>query len=119
MEKTQLYDELVAFEKTMGSLLTQVDEMKSVVDVLLEQNLNLELENQHLRDRLDKLQGELSFDIRDEQLGKSDNKKELSKSRLNLEKLYEQGFHVCKDFYGSRRENHEECVFCSSMIYGM
>ena len=47
-----------------------------------------------------------------------DGRQELSKSRLNLEKLYEQGFHVCKDFYGSRRENQEECVFCSSMIYG-
>lgn len=109
MEKTKLYDELVNVEKNLQTMLTQIGEMKDVVDAVLEKNLNLELENQHLRDHLEKLERE---DLPD------DSKQELSKSRLNLEKLYEQGFHVCKDFYGSRRENHEECVFCSHMIYG-
>ena len=109
MEKTNLYDELVDVEKTLQTMLSQIGEMKDVVDTVLEKNLNLELENQHLRDRLEKLERE---DLPE------DSKQELSKSRLNLEKLYEQGFHVCKDFYGSRRENHEECVFCSNMIYG-
>lgn len=109
MEKTNLYDELVDIEKNLQTMLAQVGEMKNIVDVVLEKNLNLELENQHLRDRLEKLERE---DLAE------DSKQELSKSRLNLEKLYEQGFHVCKDFYGSRRENHEECVFCSHMIYG-
>lgn len=106
MEKTKLYEELVDFENKLQTMLGQVGEMKHVVDILLEQNLNLELENQHLRDKLEKTE------LHD------DGKQELSKSRLNLEKLYEEGFHVCKDFYGSRRDNHEECVFCSSMIYG-
>ena len=109
MEKTSLYDELSDVEKNLQAVLLQISEMKDVVDVVLEKNLNLELENQHLRDRLEKLEQEDLVD---------DGKQELSKSRLNLEKLYEQGFHVCKDFYGSRRENHEECVFCSHMIYG-
>ncbi len=109
MEKTSLYDELSDVEKNLQAMLLQISEMKDVVDVVLEKNLNLELENQHLRDRLEKLEQEDLVD---------DGKQELSKSRLNLEKLYEQGFHVCKDFYGSRRENHEECVFCSHMIYG-
>ncbi|MGO3732132.1 MAG: initiation-control protein YabA [Vagococcus sp.] len=109
MDKIKIYDELVVVEQHLQTMLSQVGEMKVVVDALLEQNLNLELENQHLRDKLDKLERVEAPD---------DGKQELSKSRLNLEKLYEQGFHVCKDFYGSRRENHEECVFCSSMIYG-
>ncbi len=109
MEKIKLYDELVDIEKNLQTMLNQVGEMKDVVDSVLEKNLNLELENQHLRDRLEKLERE---DLAE------DSRQELSKSRLNLEKLYEQGFHVCKDFYGSRRENHEECVFCSHMIYG-
>ncbi|AQP54332.1 hypothetical protein CBF34_03210 [Vagococcus penaei] len=106
MEKTKLYEELVEFENKLQTMLIQTSEMKKVVDALLEQNLNLELENQHLRDKLEKTEAP------------EDGRQELSKSRLNLEKLYEEGFHVCKDFYGSRRENHEECVFCSSMIYG-
>ncbi|WP_326717797.1 DNA replication initiation control protein YabA [Vagococcus jeotgali] len=106
MDKMKLYDELLIVEKHLGSMLAQIKDMKDVVDSLVEENLNLELENQHLRDKLAK------------QEQAEDDKQELSKSRLNLEKLYEQGFHVCRDFYGSRRENQEECVFCSSMIYG-
>lgn len=109
MDKMKLYDELVDVENNLQAMLFQVGKMKEVVDSLVEANLNLELENQHLRDRLDKVEKSAQLE---------DGKQELSKSRLNLEKLYEQGFHVCKDFYGSRRENHEECVFCSSMIYG-
>ncbi|MGX6970208.1 initiation-control protein YabA [Vagococcus bubulae] len=109
MDKMKLYDELVNVERQLETMLFQVKEMKPIVDSLVEENLNLKLENQHLHDKLDKLEKQEAAD---------DGKQELSKSRLNLEKLYEQGFHVCKDFYGSRRENQEECVFCSSMIYG-
>ena len=109
MDKMKLYDELVNVERQLETMLFQVKEMKPIVDNLVEENLNLKLENQHLHDKLDKLEKQEVVD---------DGRQELSKSRLNLEKLYEQGFHVCKDFYGSRRENQEECVFCSSMIYG-
>ncbi|UUV99126.1 initiation-control protein YabA [Vagococcus luciliae] len=109
MDKMKLYDELVNVERQLETMLFQVKEMKPIVDSLVEENLNLKLENQHLHDKLDKLEKQEVVD---------DGRQELSKSRLNLEKLYEQGFHVCKDFYGSRRENQEECVFCSSMIYG-
>lgn len=109
MDKMKLYDELVTVERQLEAMLFQVKEMKPFVDELVEENLNLQLENQHLHDKLDKLEKQETSD---------DARQELSKSRLNLEKLYEQGFHVCKDFYGSRRENQEECVFCSSMIYG-
>ncbi|APB31542.1 initiation-control protein YabA [Vagococcus teuberi] len=109
MDKIKLYDELVNVERQLETMLYQVKEMKPVLDDLIEENLNLKLENQHLHDKLDKLE---------KQEVAEDGRQELSKSRLNLEKLYEQGFHVCKDFYGSRRENQEECVFCSSMIYG-
>lgn len=58
MEKTNLYDELVDVEKTLQTMLSQIGEMKDVVDTVLEKNLNLELENQHLRDRLEKLERE-------------------------------------------------------------
>jgi len=109
MDKMKVYDELVTVERQLEAMLFQVKEMKPIIDDLMEENLNLQLENQHLHDKLDKLEKQEISD---------DAKQELSKSRLNLEKLYEQGFHVCKDFYGSRRENQEECVFCSSMIYG-
>lgn len=46
-----------------------------------------------------------------------DERQELSESRLNLEKIYEDGFHVCNLLYGSRREQDEPCAFCLDVIY--
>jgi regulator of replication initiation timing len=46
-----------------------------------------------------------------------DERQELSESRLNLEKIYEDGFHVCNLLYGSRREADEPCAFCLDVIY--
>ena len=37
---------------------------------------------------------------------------------MNLEKLYEEGFHVCNILYGSRRENDEECAFVLMLFMG-
>lgn len=44
-------------------------------------------------------------------------KQALSTSRKNLENIYEEGFHVCYDLYGSRRANDEPCAFCLEVIY--
>ncbi|MGY3749021.1 DNA replication initiation control protein YabA [Vagococcus acidifermentans] len=109
MEKRTLYDELQKFEQELQAILAQVGDMKTAIHSLVEENLNLELENKHLREHLIQLE---------KTQGSSDGKQELSKSRLNLEKLYEEGFHVCNILYGSRRENNEECAFCLDVIYG-
>ena len=42
---------------------------------------------------------------------------ENDKLRDNLRKLYEDGFHVCTDFYGQRRENDAECMFCDELLF--
>ncbi|MBU5900646.1 DUF972 family protein, partial [Vibrio cholerae O1] len=31
--------------------------------------------------------------------------------------IYREGFHVCHDFYGQRREPDEECMFCDELLY--
>jgi len=43
--------------------------------------------------------------------------KEKKKNRDNLRKLYYDGFHVCTDFYGQRRENDAECMFCDELLF--
>ena len=84
--------------------------VKEEMDRIVEQNAELAIENSHLRARLQELE---------ERKGKT-TKNGLSKSRQNLEKLYEEGFHVCNvdNMYGSRRVNYEPCVFCQDVIYG-
>ncbi|EST89594.1 DNA replication initiation control protein YabA [Vagococcus lutrae] len=111
MDKRALYDEFGQIELDIKQLLDRLNEMKHSAEKLMEQNVNLEIENRHLRERLLEYEANESKDASDERQG-------LSKSRLNLEKIYEEGFHVCNVCYGTRRENDEECAFCLDVIYG-
>ena len=54
------------------------------------------MENERLRERIREIDEKNSPVL--------DERQELSESRLNLEKIYEDGFHVCNLLYGSRRE---------------
>lgn len=111
MDKRSLYDGLNSLENEMRHNLEQLTEIKEALHEVVEKNTTLEIENQRLREHLQEL-NKLS-DSSTEAV-----KQELSKSRMNLEKLYEEGFHVCNILYGSRRENDEECAFCLDVIYG-
>ena len=110
MDKRTLHDEFSNIENDLKQMILRLSEMKSTVESLTEKNVHLEVENKHLRSRLMELEKEASANI--------SSKNELSKSRMNLEKIYEDGFHVCNIYYGSRRENDEECAFCLDVIYG-
>ena len=35
----------------------------------------------------------------------------------NLQEIYEDGFHVCRDFYGQRLEPGETCLYCAEILY--
>lgn len=111
MDKRSLYDGLNSLENELRNNLEQLTEIKEALHEVVEKNTTLEIENQRLREHLQELN----------KLSESSTeavKQELSKSRMNLEKLYEEGFHVCNILYGSRRENDEECAFCLDVIYG-
>ncbi|MCB5952233.1 DNA replication initiation control protein YabA [Enterococcus sp. BWT-B8] len=111
MDKRSLYDGLDSLEIELKETMFRLSELKEGLHELVEKNTTLEIENQRLREHLQELN----------QLSQPDadpSRQELSKSRMNLEKLYEEGFHVCNILYGSRRENDEECAFCLDVIYG-
>lgn len=111
MDKRSLYDGLDSLEIELKETMFRLSELKEGLHELVEKNTTLEIENQRLREHLQEL-NQLSQSAADP------SKQELSKSRMNLEKLYEEGFHVCNILYGSRRENDEECAFCLDVIYG-
>lgn len=110
LDKRELYDGLNHFESEMESALRQFSEMKTALQEVLEKNATLEMENQRLRDYLQELKNETQDPV-------EAAKQEMSKSRLNLEKIYSDGFHICRESYGARRENDEECVFCLDVLY--
>ena len=35
-----------------------------------------------------------------------------------IKAIYDDGFHICPDFYGQRRDNNEACGFCAELLYG-
>lgn len=110
MDKRMLHDEFSNFENDLKQMMLRLSEMKTSLDTVIEENVRLEVENRHLRERL--------LQLEREQVELTDEKHGLSKSRMNLENIYEEGFHVCNIYYGTRRENDEECAFCLDVIYG-
>lgn len=113
MDKRELYDNFEDMEEMTRGVQAMLVSVKEEMTKIIEKNAELEIENQHLRERLQELDQKKQQEETQGETG-------LSKSRKNLEKLYEEGFHVCNvdNMYGSRRINDEPCVFCQDVIYG-
>ncbi|MFD1429014.1 DNA replication initiation control protein YabA [Lacticaseibacillus mingshuiensis] len=110
MEKKALYDGIVKLEQQTSSILAQLGAIKAEMADVLAKNSELEMENQHLREHLQAMENSPEH--------RSNGDVELSKSKQNLESLYEEGFHVCPYYYGQRRIDDEPCAFCVDIIYG-
>lgn len=108
MAKRDIYEDLKNLQAEMTQMVTKFEHVQDEVTKTLEQNAELTIENQHLREALRSEHEQTNID----------SEPQLSKSRQNLEKLYEEGFHVCNFEYGKRRENNEPCAFCLDVIYG-
>lgn len=108
MDKRELYKSLNEIERHLQSLMIQVQSMKTELTDIVE---NLEIENQHVRDRLQELEQSNE--------GEDTSARRL-KSQQALEKLYEEGYHVCAERYGARLDKDEDsCMFCLNIIDGM
>src|SRR5699024_9935640 len=109
LEKKEIIDTIVEIESQADATLQTLSTLKDEIANLLEENQTLRMENKHLRERLE------------DQAASAQESQEsggLTKSRLNLESIYEDGFHVCNMFYGQRRVEDEPCAFCLEVIYG-
>ena len=109
LEKKEIIDTIVEIESQADATLQTLSTLKDEIANLLEENQTLRMENKHLRERLE-----------DQVVQVQENQENagLTKSRLNLENIYEEGFHVCNMFYGQRRVEDEPCAFCLEVIYG-
>lgn len=111
MNKKELHDTFSELESQAEATLETLKQVKNELSQLTEENNALRIENQHLRDRLAEIIKQQTDEQQTTETG-------LTKSRLNLENIYEDGFHVCNLFYGQRRVDDDPCAFCLEVIYG-
>lgn len=86
-------------------ILADMEGMKKTIQQLTEENASLRLENNHLLDLLSQERAETK------------PSQPSKKGRMNLEKIYHEGFHICSDFYAQRREDGP-CGFCMEFLHG-
>ncbi|MGT2847235.1 DNA replication initiation control protein YabA [Streptococcus massiliensis] len=103
MDKKELFDALDDFSQTLLMTLAEVEAIKKKLKQVVEENTALRLENDKLRERLGQVE--------------KNSPARVSHGRANLREIYNDGFHICTDFYGQRRENDGECVFCDELLY--
>ena len=105
MEKRELYDKFQELSQNLMSMLAEVEAIKANFSGILDENTALKLENDKLREHLS-------------QVVQEETGTKMSHGKVNLEAIYDDGFHICPDFYGQRRDNNEACGFCAELLYG-
>lgn len=104
MTNKELLGMFDGFSEELLTVLATSDRMKKQVQSLLEDNARLRLENRKLQDLLAQLQTPTV-----EKTGHT--------GKEHLELLYDEGFHVCNDFYGQSRGSNEDCLICMELLY--
>ena len=103
MDKKGLFDAFDGFSQNLIINLSEIEAMKKQVQGMVEENAALRLENSKLRVRLSLLEQDPVI-------------KPSKQGKKYIEGIYREGFHICNDYYGQRRENDEECMFCMEVL---
>ncbi|CAI2637325.1 DNA replication initiation control protein YabA [Apilactobacillus apinorum] len=111
MDKREIYDGLKNMETQTQLMLDKFTELREALTEVMEENAELRIENQHLREFIDE---QKPSNVESD--SNSSNSNRLSNSRKNLENLFNEGFHVCTEFYGTHRGDSESCIFCNEIL---
>lgn len=99
------FTQLSQLQQSLKAMTKTVDALQNQMLDTLQENTELKVENQLLREKINKLEK------------KNDSPAVKSQAGLNsLRNIYNSGYHICNMFYGSHREAGEDCLLCLDIL---
>ncbi|WLR41913.1 DNA replication initiation control protein YabA [Bacillus carboniphilus] len=115
MDKKEIFESVTSMGEQISSLSKQLEELKDHIGELIEENHALQVENGHLRERLQVFPENNHDKQKNERSRTSDDRIDIGEGYDNLARLYQEGFHICNVHYGSVRQEGD-CLFCLSFL---
>lgn len=98
-------------ESELLQLSDTISTLRSSMEELMEQNNQLELKYQQLTESILKRK-----DHANQNDAMSNKKGEGENAHHRLQQFYEDGIHICHDFFGMPIAKEEECLFCNKFL---